>query len=345
MFPTSLQMLLRFGRGLLMISVVAGFGLLAAPAGADDGAAPTTGTLTSQSARKAGSTSMYASQTATSTKRKRLGIFLSATDTGDGLTVGLSKANERHSWHFEMPGANLDLNAKGAGTLKTKSAKPYGTVKLKIVTKGAWKSETCQGELIYKTRKVAVKGTFVFDTKTAWGKVGKAGFVFKSGSVTRYTDNSDTCYDYCPNATSYRAGGYNVGDAANVSAYWRKGAAKADVSMGRSLELKDGATRYDSLSGVIKAPAFKRSGDAASVKLVGKGAFRGTATVTSDTGSESSVECDNGDVYKQGSWYPVAYKNGRTNFQGKMSIFGKLSVKNTSDGGNLWFNTAARPAT
>jgi len=319
---------IRAARGLATLGLVAGLGLAAAPTHADPVPTPAPADVPGRidaGTAKAGDVSVYGTTRTTSTKRKKVEALVSA--GGGTLSVSLGLAGERHSWQFEMAAKDLKVDGKGAGTLRTKAAGPYGAIALKIVPRKSWKVEKCKGVVLARTRPVTLKGTFRFDSSGAWGAVGKKqGFSLK-GAVTRYTGkDGSSCYDrFCPATGGFA---YFYQDNTSLSVSWRAKKTVFRVDRYADLARPKGAYRNDSREVSIPTPVLTRGdGGAARLKLSGGKKAKGTATLRSAAG-DTTTETSKGKSYTTTWWNNATYANGSTPLTMRMSAFGDIKLGN-----------------
>lgn len=336
--PTAARRRTRLGAGLVAAGVVAGLALTATPAHADD-PAPSPPSPSGEFQPRAGvpSTYVYGSKSVTSTKDKNLRVSLGASKSSEsGLSVSLSQQREMHGWNFDMPARHLVVDSTGAGSLRTTAANPYGQISLKIVPKESWKVTKCEGKVVSKTRPVTLKGTFVFDSKSAWGKVGKKDDFSMPGTVSVYTGASnENCVGGGNPCPTFGGGWSNFGGNVFLSGSWRNGATTGTISGYRSVKLPEpaGAYRFDLGSAEVVAPELVSNPDGSAVLKVktGKPGAKGTATLTAPSKFSSDGTCTGGVTYTTSSWWGAQYANGSTPLQVVMSVFGNLKLPNAAN--------------
>lgn len=311
-----------------------GVALVAVPATAADdvGVPPSV-----QARRVAGgseSTSLYARQKVTSTKHKTLVLTLSSYTYSEGthLSIGLYRGHEQHYWTFPMPAKNLKINAKGSGSLSTKAATPYGSVSLRIKPQKKWKTNTCKGILVSKSRPVVLTGKFVFDSTSSWGTVGKAKFKFGTATVSRAT-GADGSACYASNACPKAGGNWSAYEGpVAFSGSWTKGDKTGWMYATRSVALKKGAFRSDYIAAKVPLPQLTTDAGAATLAVTGRGPIKGSAKLSGDDSYTYDSHCKGGKTYSSTYWSNASFTNGTKGLQVKMSAYGTLKITDNDNG-------------
>jgi hypothetical protein len=300
------------------------------------------------------SVTLQSSQTAaTSSTGLGLKVQVSASQTpsqpgADNVSVtvsdGASERSEIHEWTFPVDASALTLAGNGAGTLTVPDAKvaPYGTINLKIKPIGKATTDNCGSVPRSQTQKVAIDGTFFFDTKSKgshpWGTVGSqsAKFTFSDTNTvtTSYLVTDPACFNFTPPCAT--------------SVFWQSGderilldgvaSAKHGLLFGsrtKDLTAPAGATRHDEAFGTTKKLVLKRDGAAASLSVKSAKNTTGSAKIRAKKhhkpSSSNCTKADKPKVQTSTIWDNARYKNGSKPLAVHAQIFGKIKVANNRD--------------
>lgn len=341
--------------GLAAVGLVTGLALAASPIapGHADGATPPAApdAQAAQVAQQTKGMAISGVAALTSTKRKKLGVRVSASTSaaGGNLVVGLTRSTEEHAWSFRVSKKTLTLAASGRGTLVTKTQiKPFGSIRLAIKPSGKWKTKRCQGQIVWKRRSLKMVGLFTFDTSSPWGSVGGKKVTFKGGSLVRSTghecpgDGTGGDGDGAGDPCAGPVGTWIASELASgetLTSSWIPGKKKASLVASRSVQLAKPtqATRTDLRFAKVPAPQFVDGGASATVHATSQAPAVGSATLTGSNGFPLTRPCKGGGTYQQTVW-TADYANGGPALAMKMSAFGNISVADGSMVGTIIYS-------
>jgi hypothetical protein len=321
------------------LGVVAGLATLTsgtAVAGTERGKAPTVTYLQVS----AGSVTKVSSK---HHRKLRVSMYASKSTAGKpsiSVTVGLPNGRESHTWRFNLPKKGISISAKGSGHVKVSGAKTahFLVASLKVTGKGHTHKSKCQGQLVGASRKATVSGTFLVDTKAAWGKVGstkqKMHFATTSTVYWSYA-NTATCptppvTNACAASTSWSLSKSTA--TSYVSMYGGQSGKRAYVSGSRSVQLSKpaGASRSDFVTAAkAKKPKLTVHGDNTAVMKAFAG--KGSATLTATTPAPPSLTpCGTGSKQESSqTWFGDGIHQNSPPAALPAKIYGAIKVPNS----------------
>jgi hypothetical protein len=269
-----------------------------------------------------------------------------STPANDALVVTLSKGTpvlgETHTWTFQISSNVLKVATAGSGTLKVPatSIAPFGSVDLKIKPVGKIASQSCGGQVISQSVKVAVSGVFFFDSKSTgankWGSVGrKKAFTFPASNVVTWlysTTTSESCLpdtSVCQTGllwTAQQSGAQFEGVSTNAGG-------SIFASRGVALSRPQGAIRTDSSTGTTFTPTVSTAANGDGTLTVnGSGGVTGSGVLqSSGQAQEISVPCAGGSSQKTDFWTGT-FNNGATALSVPEQIYGPITVQSGATG-------------
>ncbi len=257
--------------------------------------------------------------------------------------VSLTNGGESHSWSFPIPRSALKLNAAGKGKLvvPAKYISPFGKVKLTITPKGAPTAARCGGSTIGKSRKVVVKGTFWFDSRSGsnrWGSVGSKSkkktfkFAVPASVVWTYAGKSGVCGGNPGTGSTCKPSSSWTGMNGTQFIFGSVNGSK-DITAIRSVKFAKPANsmRSDSRRAQVKSAVLTRENDSTTGSFVvtgDGGATKGSVSVPEMTLIDQTVPCGTSNQAKMTSGFGNAV-NGTTPFA-VYDIFGGIGLANGS---------------
>lgn len=303
--------------------------------------APSGTTATSTSAAAPAPYMRYASGSVTvkSSTGKKLNVTATVSAYSDGaagLSVRLANGGEDHSWSFVIPASSVKISNKGVGSIKVPAKKlgGFGVVKLTIKSAGKLKPSKCGGKVYMKSRTTKLAGTFFFNSKSKWGKVGskKKKFAFKSPRTHLYYDvecppGPNTTL---PCQTGVNWSGYRTTPKSQVTIHGTRNGKVSTIRGSRSTQLAKpkGAHRYDSVTKKVAAPKLTERADM-SAKITMKGTKGSGSANSTDPGFDHTGTCSTGTQHRR-YWY-AALANGKPPLQVKAQVFGDFKLPNKTD--------------
>lgn len=295
-------------------------------------------------------TSVYGALThVTSTTRHKLQVSMSASryssgGTSVGVRLATPSGNESHGWSFKAPDSALAISSKGSGTITMAATKlgGFGQLKLHVKPVSKVKTTSCGGQVISKTRRVAINGVMRFVTKSTggkkWGSVGSRSFHFAAGSSVYWSyQHTATCPSTpLPCISGSRWSTYAPGSKVSTSISGGASGKSTYLYGFRNVALPKpaGAYRYDSVNVSTKAARFSVAPNGTAHLRATLG--RGSATLVGKNSSTNETPCGTGSkTSKSTYWYGTSYKNGPTPLKLPAQIFGVIKVGDSKDGGSI----------
>lgn len=274
-------------------------------------------------------------------KGKTVDVHINAYRYGvSSMGITLHAPAEAHTWGFPIANTEFTLASTGKGKLAPASTKtsPYAKVALTIAPAATAVFKKCEGQVVSKTQKITLSGTFWHDSRSGtkgWGTVGSKTnrFAFSTTATAMWNyENSADCGgsstpEPCVSSTNW--GGF--GTKTSFSGTTRTVYASRTVKLATPVN----ASRYDSRTVTAKSATLTQDVKAKTAKLVvvGNGkTLTGTGIIRGSNRSVGSYPCGTaGKRISSSSWYPVTFNNGASPLR-TTDIFGAIVLPNQSQG-------------
>jgi hypothetical protein len=281
-------------------------------------------------------------QSLESTTHKVLSVGLSANksiQTGSSfssanITVSRKGVPESHSWNFDLTSGAVAFNpATGKGFVHSATElRPFGKIALTLRAIGKGRTVTC-GTYKTTTRRVSVRGVFIFDTRSTgkgrWGKVGhnKARTFAGRSEVIYETGGFQSCQG------PFIVPCNEVSFDGSISKAGKKTVRMLFVFRNVGIKTPKNASRTDEMDIRDNRMTFVVANKRATVRLGASGPITGSATLISPAAGTkiSPSSCGKAPKRTQNemSWR-APYKNGKAPLTVHEQIEGPYRLPNIS---------------